>query len=34
VDRGNPNGEGRKYRLKDNGKTEAVKRLFRELGYI
>jgi DNA-binding transcriptional ArsR family regulator len=26
--------EGRKYRLKDNGKTEAVKRLFRELGYI
>jgi DNA-binding transcriptional ArsR family regulator len=26
--------EGRKYRLKENGKTEAVKRLFRELGYI
>ena len=26
--------EGRKYRLKDNGKTEAIKRLFRELGYI
>jgi hypothetical protein len=26
--------EGRKYRLKDNGKTEAVKRLFRELKYI
>jgi len=26
--------EGRKYRLKDNGKTEAIKRLFRELKYI
>jgi DNA-binding transcriptional ArsR family regulator len=26
--------EGRKYKLKENGKTEAVKRLFRELGYI
>jgi len=26
--------EGRRYRLKENGKTEAVKRLFRELGYI
>ena len=26
--------EGKKYRLKDNGKTEAVKRLFRELKYI
>jgi len=26
--------EGRKYKLKENGKTEAVKRLFRELGYL
>jgi Mn-dependent DtxR family transcriptional regulator len=26
--------EGRKYKLKENGKTEAIKRLFRELGYI
>ena len=26
--------EGRKYRLKENGKTEAVKRLFRELKYV
>jgi len=26
--------EGRKYRLKENGKTEAVKKLFRELGYL
>jgi len=26
--------EGRKYRLKENGKTEAVKKLFMELGYL
>jgi len=26
--------EGRKYRLKENGKTDAVRKLFRELGYL